>query len=225
MTQRNAEDKGQDEGNSGRNKGGRAGRHRNDESASSYAGETGPRSPPQEPGQRTGSRHWMRDPGHGHAGYGDYGTRDYDPRPEATRPRDFRDYGRGDYRGNVGPGGFGYAESNYGPTRYGEAFGRAGREGENPADAPRDMERERRSFIGRGPRNYRRSDERIRETICERLTDDPQVDASEVTVEVKDGVVTLAGTVPERRMKHRIEDIAADAARDNDVRNEVSVKS
>ena len=171
-----------------------------------------------------------------HAGYGDYGLRDYDPLPErgeasrpdprwgggsATRPRDFRDYGRGDYRGNVGPGGFGYAESNYGPTRYREAHGRTGHE---PGDAAQEMERERRSHAGRGPRDYRRSDERVRELICERLTDDPHVDASEVTVEVRGGVITLSGSVPDRRMKHRIEDIAADLAReDDDVRNEVRV--
>jgi len=57
----------------------------------------------------------------------------------------------------------------------------------------------------------------------ERLTDDPYVDASDVTVEVKDGAVTLAGSVTDRRMKHRIEDIAWDRASGKDIRNEVRV--
>jgi osmotically-inducible protein OsmY len=144
--------------------------------------------------------------------------------PSATRPRDFRDYGRGDYRGNVGPGGFGYAESNYGPTRYREAFGRTGREPESdPSRSGEGHSSMTGGHRGRGPRNYRRSDERIREMICERLTDDPYVDASEVSIEVRDGVITLSGDVPERRMKHRVEDIASEMGRDNEIRNEIRV--
>ena len=61
---------------------------------------------------------------------------------------------------------------------------------------------------GRGPKGYRRSDERIREEGCERLTDDPLVDASEIEIAVQDGEVTLAGTVDDRRTRRRAEDIA-----------------
>ncbi len=59
-----------------------------------------------------------------------------------------------------------------------------------------------------GPRSYRRSDERIREDICERLFGDTGADASDVTVEVSNAVVTLAGTVPEREDRRRIELVA-----------------
>ena len=38
----------------------------------------------------------------------------------------------------------------------------------------------RPSFQGRGPKSYARSDERLRELICERLLDDPLVDASDL---------------------------------------------
>jgi hypothetical protein len=38
-------------------------------------------------------------------------------------------------------------------------------------------EREPISFRGRGPKDYRRP-ERIREDVCELLTDDPRIDAS-----------------------------------------------
>jgi osmotically-inducible protein OsmY len=52
-----------------------------------------------------------------------------------------------------------------------------------------------------------RTDERIREDIYERIMSRAQIDASDVTVEVRDGKVTLSGEVPLRRMKQEIEDI------------------
>ncbi|MBT1707208.1 BON domain-containing protein [Fulvivirgaceae bacterium PWU5] len=60
---------------------------------------------------------------------------------------------------------------------------------------------------GKGPRNYRRSDDRIVEDVSECLADDPYVDASGIAVEVKLGEVVLSGTVPDRMMKRRAEDI------------------
>lgn len=61
-------------------------------------------------------------------------------------------------------------------------------------------------FFGKGPKGYKRSDDRIREDVSEALWAHPRIDASEVEVDVKDGVVTLSGTVTERRMKRLIED-------------------
>ena len=49
------------------------------------------------------------------------------------------------------------------------------------------------------------------------------IDASEVTVEVRNGKVTLDGTVPERQMKHAIEDIADNCLGVDDVENRVRV--
>jgi osmotically-inducible protein OsmY len=60
----------------------------------------------------------------------------------------------------------------------------------------------------RGPKNYQRSDERILEDVSERILHSAHVDASEVTVTVRDGIVTLEGTVPELWMKHAIENIS-----------------
>ncbi|HEY9216537.1 MAG TPA: BON domain-containing protein [Phenylobacterium sp.] len=51
---------------------------------------------------------------------------------------------------------------------------------------------------GRGPSSWARGDEQLREDVCERLTEDPWLDASGLTVEVQDGVVTLAGDVTGR---------------------------
>jgi osmotically-inducible protein OsmY len=61
---------------------------------------------------------------------------------------------------------------------------------------------------GKGPRNYVRSDERIREDILDKLTDDPYIDASEIEVTVQSGEVTLMGLVNERSDKRHAEDIA-----------------
>lgn len=60
---------------------------------------------------------------------------------------------------------------------------------------------------GRGPRGYRRSDQRIHDDVNDRLTDDPMLDASEIDVEVKDGEVTLTGTVDSRQAKRHAEDL------------------
>lgn len=110
------------------------------------------------------------------------------------------------------------------------------REPVDPYNSPRDEddnERERggllhrmASAVGlskRGPKNYQRSDERVREDVCERLWRDSEIDAGNVSVEVESGVVRLEGTVPGRRMKHRIEDIAADCPCVNDVENRIKV--
>jgi hypothetical protein len=75
----------------------------------------------------------------------------------------------------------------------------------------------------RGPKGYRRSDERIREDLCEALMAETHLDASEVTVDVREGNVTLEGIVPERRMKHAIEDIAAAIRGVFDVVNRIRV--
>lgn len=78
---------------------------------------------------------------------------------------------------------------------------------------------------GKGPVGYRRSDERIREDVCEALTVDPWLDASNVQVNVNDGVVTLQGTVSDRYMKHRAEDCADQASGVRDVENRIRVAS
>ena len=67
---------------------------------------------------------------------------------------------------------------------------------------------ERGPHAGRGPRGYRRTDERIREDVCEFLTEDGLLDATEVDVHVEDGEVTLEGQVRSRAQKRRAEDLA-----------------
>jgi len=77
----------------------------------------------------------------------------------------------------------------------------------------------------RGPRNYQRSDERIREDLAERLIFRQEIDSTDVSIEVRSGVVMLEGSVPARWMKHRIEDIAAATRGVHDVQNRIRVVS
>ncbi|WP_204985738.1 BON domain-containing protein [Microvirga pakistanensis] len=78
---------------------------------------------------------------------------------------------------------------------------------------------------GRGPKGYTRSDERIHEDVCERLTEDRFIDASNVEVTVKDGEVTLSGTVASRGLKRRAEDLAELASGVRHVQNNLRVES
>lgn len=81
----------------------------------------------------------------------------------------------------------------------------------------------RGEFYGRGPRGYTRSDERIREDICDRLTSHGELDVSDVDVKVEGGEVTLEGRVDSRRVKHAIENVADSVLGVLDVHNHVRV--
>lgn len=78
-------------------------------------------------------------------------------------------------------------------------------------------------YARQGPKGYRRSDERIKDDVCEHLYHADDVDVAEVSIEVRDGTVLLEGTVPERYMKHRIEDIAEQCIGVADVENRIRV--
>ncbi|HEY0877473.1 MAG TPA: BON domain-containing protein [Zeimonas sp.] len=77
----------------------------------------------------------------------------------------------------------------------------------------------------RGPKGYARSDERLRDDICERLSDETWLDLSEVEVHVEDGRVRLEGEVRDRYSKHAIEDIADGAWGVKDVDNRIRVRA
>jgi hypothetical protein len=78
---------------------------------------------------------------------------------------------------------------------------------------------------GKGPKGYARSDERIKDDINDRLTDDAHIDASDIDVTVEKGEVTLTGTVPDRWGKRRAEDIAELVSGVTNVENRIRVKS
>jgi hypothetical protein len=66
-----------------------------------------------------------------------------------------------------------------------------------------------RGFRGRGPRGYQRTDARIADDVNQRLFDDDDVDATDIEVSVSSGEVTLSGTVADREMKQRTDDLVA----------------
>lgn len=89
-------------------------------------------------------------------------------------------------------------------------------------DAARRREQDHR---GHGPKDYTRSDERIREDANDRLTDDWRVDASNVTVTVDKGEITLNGTVASREAKRRAEDVVDNISGVKHVQNNLRVES
>ena len=87
----------------------------------------------------------------------------------------------------------------------------------------RQYEAARPQYAGRGPKGYKRPDDRIREDICDCMTDDPALDASQIVVEVIDGEVTLSGSVMSRDQKRRAEDVAERTSGVRDVTNQLRV--
>jgi hypothetical protein len=77
----------------------------------------------------------------------------------------------------------------------------------------------RGGYAGLGPKGYTRTDERIREDVCDRLSWNDEVDATEISVSVQNGEVTLEGRVETRHMKRLAEDIAEDVSGVVDVHN------
>lgn len=135
---------------------------------------------------------------------------------EWNRPWGFTEsrggYGSGGHIGTeFGAGSFdrGYGAASFGPAGYG--YGAWGRD--------------RGQHTGRGPRTYTRTDERIREDVCERLTEHPHLDATDLDIRVQNGDVTLTGSVNERWAKHVAEDIAESVSGVKQVHNEIRIMS
>ena len=90
---------------------------------------------------------------------------------------------------------------------------------------PHEGQRIRGQFSGKGPRGYRRSDERIQDDVCQCLTDDDHIDASNIEVTVNDREVTLSGTVTSRMQKRHAEDLIEHLPGVRDVINSIRVVS
>jgi len=87
----------------------------------------------------------------------------------------------------------------------------------------RDREYGGRHHRGRGPKGYTRSDDRIREDVSDRLSQDPHIDASDIEVSVSGGEVTLSGTVQRRFDKRHAEDLAERVSGVKHVQNNLRV--
>lgn len=95
--------------------------------------------------------------------------------------------------------------------------------GDEEAERRRRMDEQREQFRGRGPKGYRRSDERIKEDVNDRLSDG-YLDASEIEVNVQNAEVTLTGTVNSRRDKRLAEDLAESVSGVTNIENRLRVK-
>ena len=163
----------------------------------------------------------------GYAGQGGYGV--------SAQGGDYGGYATGQSRYAYG------AHTPYG-YRGSNEYDQRGRGGEYADDGRRDHEN--RSWLeragekvsaffgaedegrhrGRGPKGYRRSDDRIREDVSDRLTDDPWLDASSVEVEVNDCEVVLKGAVNSREDKRRAENLAEAISGVRNVQNHLRVE-
>ncbi|HZF05349.1 MAG TPA: BON domain-containing protein [Patescibacteria group bacterium] len=96
--------------------------------------------------------------------------------------------------------------------------------------APASLARETRRLgpgpqTGHGPRDWRRTDERIREDVCRWMSEDARLDARAIDVRVQDGNVTLEGQVEHRRARRLAEDIAAAVPGVRDVFNRLTTRA
>lgn len=80
-----------------------------------------------------------------------------------------------------------------------------------------------RGFFGKGPKGWKRSDDKIKEEVCESLYDSRMIDASEIEVTVKDGHVTLSGTVDSRDAKREAESLIDSVRGVEDVTNNIKL--
>ncbi len=94
--------------------------------------------------------------------------------------------------------------------------------GDEEAERRRRMDAQR-GHRGRGPKGYTRSDDRIREDVNDRLSDDYYLDASDIEVMVASAEVTLTGTVNTRNDKRRAEDLAESVSGVRNVENRLRI--
>ena len=161
--------------------------------------------------------------------YGPYGASQYGS--ERYARGEYGQYGQGQYgRGTFDRGEFGdqWGQLSHGRGDYGGTYGQSGGVGQSPYGQQRPGRfgggMSSGQYSGRGPKGYRRSDERIKEDVSEQLTQHPDIDPSEVEIRVQSGEVTLTGTVDNRQAKRLIEDLVEMASGVKEVNNQLRVK-
>ena len=142
----------------------------------------------------------------------------------AENPFNAQERNRQEWNRTIGAGSYG--RPGYGPSFSGSpSYGRDEHEGwgEQIRHAGQQVvSRVKRAF--RGPKGYKRSDERIREDVNDRLAQQFDFDPSDVEVAVSGGEVTLTGTVRSRHEKFIAEEIADEVSGVNEVQNQLRVK-
>lgn len=107
-----------------------------------------------------------------------------------------------------------------GGSRYGSSSGSYGNHGYGSGSESYRGE----SYRGKGPKGYARSDDRLKELICERLTEDHGIDASDITVDVTGQSVKLTGSIDNRRAKYEVEELIERVGGVKDIDNQLKVQ-
>ena len=159
-----------------------------------------------------------QDPPGGYAGEGDWGYSGRGGNHMRGGEQGYGGYGSragGDYGGEGG-----YA-ADFGGQMGGGQRGTSYRYGGSAMPYDRGT---RPNHRGRGPKDYKRSDSRIEEDVNDRMMEDGALDASDISVEVREGEVTINGTVRSRQEKRRAEDCAESVSGVGHVQNNLRVK-
>ena len=169
----------------------------------------------------------------GDSGMGDYGASQagpgaHEPHPygqgQSGEQRERRRQDRGPYeraRFEDGPHGGRFRFER--PQRRGDAYDVRPARQSDQSDWRGGSDRGSGPFVGRGPRGYQRSDERILEEVCEILTHHGEIDASQMDVDVRNGEVYLRGMVDSGYTRRLTEEIVEGVPGVRDVRNELRV--
>lgn len=139
-------------------------------------------------------------------------------RPERYENDDYSRYASNEYRETEYDRDY---AGNYGTP---EHPGVSGKSRDDDQWFNRGAYEEQRNFIGKGPKGYKRTDDRVYEEVCEALMRSHSVDASEIGVKVEGGMVTLEGKVSSRAEKRAAEMEIEDLPGVLDVRNELRLR-
>ena len=138
-----------------------------------------------------------------------------------------RDYGRGSWEeGRIGMSqGYGYQDGDRPSFERGLHDTRLGgyRQHQTGFGGAQGLDVKRGPHRGKGPKGFEVSDERVRERVCEALSDDHNVDATNIVVSVHKGEVTLTGTVEDRETKRMAEDCVLQCSGVRDVHNQLRI--
>jgi hypothetical protein len=143
---------------------------------------------------------------------GSYGGGDYGRGASMGRPQ-------GASQGVLGGRGGGMRGEGWGERMGGSDLGFSYRGHEGGVDLD-----DRGPHYGKGPKGYKRSDDRVREDVCDCIARQGHIDASDVEVKVENGTVVLTGTVGQRHHKRVLEQMVERLHGVDDVRNELRLK-
>lgn len=192
--------------------------HRADEFGTAGYRDEGPVSTRYQRGMETQGRGYTSNQG--------YGTRDQGQNYQGN----FGQGGLGAGPYGQGQGGFGHQSPFGQPSGFGPQGGNRGLQdsgyarGMDRGSSPSSSEN-RSTHYGKGPKAFKRTDERMVEEVCMHLTQSDDVDAENIDVSVTDGEVTLSGSVTDRRQKRAAEDAIENVWGVKDIINNIRVQA